>query len=611
MADGLRIIVYDRDRPPFDKCFDGPVELGRQRDSREDFFTATLLENGRHRLVIARPNEDKTSRWHAQLEPLPGNRARLHNVSGTAPVVLPDGHEVGPGGTRELDLPLDLLLGERRVRVEPWSLSENISNRLPDPIAPPDASSITASRFPTLGLGSSNEIHLRPLMKWLQTTMAVLQAAASSSDFFQRAAQAVVDIVGLHTGRVLLLENGRWELVATRAARNVPLKQDWQPSRTVLNRVREEKRTIWLVPSLNPDLTKSLRGVEFVVASPILDRSGGVIGALYGDCYCEGTAAVAIQRITPLEAMLVELIASGVATGLARLEQEKNAIEMDVRFSQFFTKELARQLALNPDLLQGRDCEVSILFCDVRSFSRISEALGPAGTVEWIGEVMGVLSDCVLAHGGVLVDYIGDELMAMWGAPEEQPDHARRACRAALDMLAALPGLNEKWQPRLNEPLDLGIGINTGVARVGNTGSRHKFKYGPLGPSVNLASRVQGATKYLRSQLLITEFTRSQLDDTFNWRRLSKVRVVNIDRPVDLYEVVPSNRPGWAEVKEAYEQALVEFEQGHFRPAARLVAPLVAEHREDGPALVLMLRIVRALVEQSTTFDPTWELPGK
>jgi adenylate cyclase len=128
---------------------------------------------------------------------------------------------------------------------------------------------------------------------------------------------------------------------------------------------------------------------------------------------------------------------------------------------------------------------------------------------------------------------------------------------------------------------------------------------------VNLASRVQGATKYLRSQLLVTEFTRAKLDDTFDWRRLSKVRVVNIDRPVDLYEVVPSNRPGWTEVKEFYEQALAEFEQGNFRSAARLLAPLVAEHREDGPAMVLMLRVIRALVEQTSAFDPTWELPGK
>src|SRR5262249_36584227 len=146
----------------------------------------------------------------------------------------------------------------------------------------------------------------------------------------------------------------------------------------------------------------------------------------------------------------------------------------------FFTPQLARQLELNPDLLQGRDAEVTLLFCDIRGFSRISEQLGPAGTMTWISDTMATLSECVRARQGVLVDYIGDELIAMWGAPEAQPDHARLACLAALDMLARVPELNERWRTQLKETMGLGIGVNTGVSRVGNMGSPHKFKYGPL-----------------------------------------------------------------------------------------------------------------------------------
>jgi len=101
-----------------------------------------------------------------------------------------------------------------------------------------------------------------------------------------------------------------------------------------------------------------------------------------------------------------------------------------VQFEQFFTPSLASELAARPDLLKGRSLEVTLLFCDIRGFSRISERLGPGGTVEWISNVMEVLSDCVLAHQGVLVDYIGDELIAMWGAPKEEPQHAQLACRA-------------------------------------------------------------------------------------------------------------------------------------------------------------------------------------
>jgi adenylate cyclase len=127
----------------------------------------------------------------------------------------------------------------------------------------------------------------------------------------------------------------------------------------------------------------------------------------------------------------------------------------------------------------------------------------------------------------------GDELIAMWGAPVDQPDHATLSARAAVDMLAAVPRINERWAATLGETMDLGIGINSGVARVGNTGSRHKFKYGPLGNTVNLASRVQGATKYVRSRILVTDATRSRMGSGFASRRVCQVRVVNIAEPVE------------------------------------------------------------------------------
>src|SRR5262249_19139262 len=159
-------------------------------------------------------------------------------------------------------------------------------------------------------------------------------------------------------------------------------------------------------------------------------------------------------------------------------------LKAQIQFEQFFTPELARHLYSEPNLLEGRDANVTLLFCDVRGFSRASEKLGPAGTVRWIGDLMSELSECVLDDEGVLVDYSGDELMAMWGAPRDQPDQAVRAVRAGLAILAALPRLSERWRDVLGGPVSVGVGINSGVARVGNTGSRFKFKYGPLGNAV-------------------------------------------------------------------------------------------------------------------------------
>jgi adenylate cyclase len=261
---------------------------------------------------------------------------------------------------------------------------------------------------------------------------------------------------------------GDWVEQAAFAVDNLSSKLATRPSRRVLDRVRHERHTLWELP-VQTLHGGSLSGIEAVVAAPILNGDGQVIGALYGDRYHESRYSTQ-GPFTELDARLVDLLATGVAVGLARVEQERATAAERVRFEQFFTPELARQLTQHPDLLRGRDQEVTVLFCDVRGFSRISERLGPATTGEWFGEVLESLSDTVQQHHGALIDYIGDELMAMWGAPEEQPGHAGLACRAALDMLGCLGELNARWQEQVGEPVCLGIDMNTGVARVGNSG---------------------------------------------------------------------------------------------------------------------------------------------
>jgi len=137
-----------------------------------------------------------------------------------------------------------------------------------------------------------------------------------------------------------------------------------------------------------------------------------------------------------------------VAAGLARVKEEEESLRARTQFEQFFTPQLYSALQANPTLLEGRDETVTVLFCDIRAFSRISERLGNRQHDPVDQCTFHALSQCVLDEQGVLVDYIGDELMAMWGAPVAQPDHALRACRAALAMLRVLPALNERWQTR-------------------------------------------------------------------------------------------------------------------------------------------------------------------
>jgi class 3 adenylate cyclase len=378
----------------------------------------------------------------------------------------------------------------------------------------------------------------------------------------------------------------------------------------VLARVLAEKCTFFSRVDETVDVRTSLAALDSFVAAPILDRDDNVIGALYGH-RSRAVSQAEGQDITRLEALLVETLACGVAAGLARLEQERTALARKVQFEQFFSSELAAELEAQPDLLAGRDTEVTVLFCDIRGFSRVSERLGPTQTMEWIGGVLSALSDEVVATGGVLVDYVGDELLAMWGAPQAQPDHAARACRAARAMVRQAGPINARWEPLVGAATGFGVGVNSAVARVGNIGSTRKFKYGPLGNGVNLGSRVQGATKYLRVPMLVTGATRRLVGEEFLARRLCSVRVVNIAEPVELHELDCTDDPSRREAFARYEEALGAFDAGNFGTAARLLGNLLAMTPGDGPALVLLSRAVDCMIREPADCSTVWELPGK
>ena len=201
--------------------------------------------------------------------------------------------------------------------------------------------------------------------------------------------------------------------------------------------------------------------------------------------------------------------------------------------------------------------------------------------------------------------------MAMWGAPIAQADHAELACRAAAKMMAALPAISERWQGQLGTNMRLGIGINSGLARVGNTGSRQKFKYGPLGDTVNVASRVQGATKYLGADCLITGTTLASLEAPPPNRRLARVQVVNIEQPIDLYELVSIPPADWQQRCQRYEEVLQALENRDLGTAQTLAKRLAADIPEDSAAAALASRVGEAQ-EGEATFDTSiWCLPGK
>ncbi len=335
-----------------------------------------------------------------------------------------------------------------------------------------------------------------------------------------------------------------------------------------------------------------LRHVPVIMVSGLADDQRTV------DCIAAGAEDYLSKPINTV------LLDARVGSCLRRRQAEKH------RLQQYFSRELTRELACNSeDLLRTRDADVSILFCDIRRFSAISERVGAATTIEWIGSTLGALSRVVFEQQGVLIDYIGDGLMAMWGAPKPLDNHADLAVRAGHSMLRALEQINGEWAPRLQESIKLGIGINSGSAHVGVIGSSPKFKYGPLGSTVNLASRVEGTTKSLQSSLIVTQHTKKQLRDKsgYSIRRLCRARVVNIRRPVSLYEVHAFDEQ-LTPVFRTYQTALRLYERRQFRDAARLLGRLLATYEDlaDVPSQLLMSRVLSAMADERS-FDPVWE----
>jgi adenylate cyclase len=178
-------------------------------------------------------------------------------------------------------------------------------------------------------------------------------------------------------------------------------------------------------------------------------------------------------------------------------------------------------------------------------------------------------------------------------------------------MLAALPHLDQRWQAKVGAPTAIGVSLNSGSAQVGNTGSRFRFKYGPLGNTVNLGSRVQGLTKYLKCPLLVTRATQGQLGPGFIARKVCKARVHNIQTPIDLYEVDAAGSGRRREFFVESESALEALEAGDFALAARKAGTLLLDHRGDGPLLLTLHRATLALMQDGKGFDPVWEPPGK
>ncbi|HEV7589827.1 MAG TPA: adenylate/guanylate cyclase domain-containing protein [Longimicrobium sp.] len=209
--------------------------------------------------------------------------------------------------------------------------------------------------------------------------------------------------------------------------------------------------------------------------------------------------------------------------------------------SRYVNPEIVRRLADESHdlMLGGQRVPLTILFSDIRGFTSLSEKLPAEGVVEMLNEYLGAMTEIVFAHGGTLDKFIGDAVMALWGAPLPAPDHARRAADCALAMMAELERMNARWDAAgASADLRIGIGINTGEAVVGNIGSlKHKLEYTAIGDAVNLASRLESLNKDMGTTIIISEATRAALGEGYHTAPLREVNVKGKEQAVLVHEL--------------------------------------------------------------------------
>ena len=600
----LQVKITDGDVLLFEGQLQGLLEFGRQQQG-ESGPGSVQQSAGTTRIVMAALDNKKVARRQLQTLRTAGNSVRLSNISTSVDLRIEQHGSLESGRTAELPLPVGLT----------FPSGHTVTLSIPPVVSREDSgleSLASISMAPGQMLDFSDEF-ARPLqvddaasdaglghiLRVLQETMEVFRNARNVEGLYAAAVNGAVRVVGFDSARVLLYINEQWVQVRD-------LHSDGRPSSSwVLQEVLQHCRTFWTSGTFRP--TASVARLDAVIASPILSREGQVIGVLYGERVPESALSIATD-ISRMYAYLMELLAFALAAELDRQQQEAEAQRNQTLFAQFFSSSLARHLKDNPDLLAGQEVEVSVIFCDVRRFSAISEVVDAQTIFAFINDVIGAVSECIDAEGGVIVDYVGDAVMGMFGAPQTQPDHAVRAAKAAQAMLARRPALTAKWREIIKEDVDFSIGINSGKARAGNSGSTYRFKYGPLGREVNLASRIQGVTKQLQTRILLSKATACGLGPDFIRRRLCSVRVVNMQEPVELYEL---NDSGSLELNQRYEQALQLFENGELKKAARQLGEISEAWPDDGPTLVLLSRVVNAMLEGGDHCDTVWNLSRK
>jgi adenylate cyclase len=337
-----------------------------------------------------------------------------------------------------------------------------------------------------------------------------------------------------------------------------------------------------------------LAAVPAYLITALLWTLGAVLAFTY--------SPLALPLIEPLLAGVVSL---GATTGFRFLVADKDRRFLRKSFGLYLAPSVIEKMvtANKPPALGGEMRNVTIFFSDLAGFSSISEALAPPDLVHFMNEYLSAMTDIIQEQGGFVDKYIGDAIVAVFGAPLNDPSHAENAVGAALRCRDRLHELNREPAEWQRFTLRQRIGLNSGDALVGNIGSRQRFNYTVMGDTVNVASRLEGANKYFGTTIMAAKSTFERAPG-FAWRELDSIRVQGHDEPVSIYEPLARHdeeTPEQKVVTAAYAHALACWRRRDFVRCAEALAPVAAA---DAPSAILLQRTKKFLAHPP---GPDWD----
>jgi adenylate cyclase len=268
-------------------------------------------------------------------------------------------------------------------------------------------------------------------------------------------------------------------------------------------------------------------------------------------------------------------------------------------FGQYIPPELVEQMSQSDEefSLKGESREMTVLFSDVRGFTTISEGMEPQELCELINDILTPVTHVIHDHKGTIDKYIGDAIMAFWGAPLHNPQHASYAVRAGLAILQALATIQQDFKAKGWPEIDIGIGLNTGKMSVGNMGSQFRIAYTVMGDAVNLGSRLEGLTKQYGVKMIVSENTLLAAPE-FTYRELDKVRVKGKHKPIAIYEplgLTADISPEQLQTLDLLNQGLHGYRQQHWADAQLIFEQLAKQYPHDKLYSIYLERIAYCL----------------